>query len=155
DFAARIRQLRSHGASRKSQHDAVGGNFRLDELQAALLGVKLPHLTAWTRERRRVASTYRRLLAPAQLPLRLPPEHAGCVWNQFVVAVPTARHPALIEFLAGRGVATAIYYPIPLHLQPALAFLGHRPGDFPNAEAAARETLALPIYPELSDAAVE
>jgi len=153
DLADRVRRLRSHGASRKSQHDLVGGNFRLDELQAALLGVKLPHLPEWTRQRRRVASAYRRLLA--ELPLRLPPEDDGCVWNQFVVAVPAARRPALIEFLAARGVTTAIYYPIPLHLQPALAFLGHRPGDFPNAEAAARETLALPIYPTLSDAAIE
>lgn len=152
-FADQIRLLRRHGASEKSQHAAVGGNFRLDELQAALLGVKLPHLNEWTRDRRRVAASYRRALS--QLPVRLPPDDEGCVWNQFVVGVPAERRSGLVDFLAGRGVRTAIYYPTPLHLQTALAFLGHRPGDFPNAEAAARETLALPIYPGLSDAAVE
>ena len=128
----------------------IGGNFRLDELQAALLRVKLPHLSHWTAERRRLAALYRERLAG--LPIALPPPDAGCVWNQFVIRVPAARREPLRRHLEERGIASAIYYAIPLHLQPALAFLGHRPGDFPNAERAAEESLALPIFPGLTDA---
>jgi dTDP-4-amino-4,6-dideoxygalactose transaminase len=152
DFAAQIRLLRNHGASNRSHHNLVGGNFRLDELQAALLSVKLPRLRAWTRERRRVAATYRALLV--DLPIGLPPEDDGAVWNQFVVRVPAAHRTALADHLAGRGVATSVYYPVPLHLQPALRSLGYQAGTLPHAERAARETLALPIYPELSDVGV-
>jgi dTDP-4-amino-4,6-dideoxygalactose transaminase len=148
DFAARIRLLRNHGAADKLHHVAVGGNFRLDELQAALLAVELPHLPAWTEQRRQVAAAYRARLAG--LPIALPPDDAACVWNQFVVRVPWQRRAALIEHLAARGVSSAIYYPVPLHLQPALAALGHRPGDFPHSELAAREALALPIHPHLT-----
>lgn len=153
DFAARIRLLRNHGASDKLHHTVVGGNFRLDELQAALLAVKLPHLAAWTGERRRAAATYRAHLEG--LPIGIPPQGEGCVWNQFVIRVPSHLRSALREHLAGSGIATAIYYPVPLHLQPALAALGHHPGDFPNAERAARETLALPIHPALLAGNVE
>jgi dTDP-4-amino-4,6-dideoxygalactose transaminase len=149
-FAARVRQLRVHGAAARSHHAQIGGNFRLDELQAALLRVKLPHLAAWTAERRRLAAAYRERLADT--PIRLPPDDDGCVWNQFVVQVPASARSALVDHLAARGIATAIYYPLPLHLQPALAFLGHRPGDFPVAERAAAEALALPLYPGLSGA---
>jgi dTDP-4-amino-4,6-dideoxygalactose transaminase len=148
-LAARIRRLRSHGADRKHHHVEVGGNYRLDELQAALLRVKLPFLTRWTDERRRVAATYRRLLEP--LPLGLPPPDDGCVWNQFVIRVPGGRRDALAAHLRARAIETAVHYPVPLHLQPALAHLGHGPGDFPNAERAASDSLALPIFPELSD----
>jgi dTDP-4-amino-4,6-dideoxygalactose transaminase len=151
-FAARVRQLRVHGAAARSHHAQIGGNFRLDELQAALLRVKLPHLAAWTAERRRLAAAYRERLADT--PIRLPPDDDGCVWNQFVVQVPASARSALVDHLAARGIATAIYYPLPLHLQPALAFLGHRPGDFPVAERAAAEALALPLYPGLSGAHV-
>jgi dTDP-4-amino-4,6-dideoxygalactose transaminase len=151
-LADRIHALRSHGAAARGRHETVGGNFRLDELQAALLRVKLPHLPRWTAERRRVAALYRAGLAGA--PLALPPADDGCVWNQFVVRAPAERRAALAEHLARRGIVTAIYYPLPLHLQPALAHLGHRPGDFPVAERAAREVLALPIYPDLGDADV-
>jgi dTDP-4-amino-4,6-dideoxygalactose transaminase len=150
DLAARIRSLRNHGATGKLLHGEIGGNFRLDELQAAFLAVKLRRLGAWTEARRRAAAAYRARLAA--LPLRLPPEDESSVWNQFVIRVEADRRPALIEHLASRGIATAVYYPTPLHLQPALAHLGHRAGDFPNAEAAARESLALPLYPELGDA---
>src|SRR6185312_8891218 len=151
-LAAQLRALRNHGATEKMQHQHVGGNFRLDELQAALLRVKLPHLSRWTGERRRLAALYRERLAG--LPIELPPPEAGCVWNQFVIRVSGERREPLRRHLADRGIATAVYYAIPLHLQPALAFLGHRPGDFPNAERAAQESLALPIYPGLTDAAL-
>jgi len=147
--AQQLRRLRNHGADIKHHHLEPGGNFRLDELQAALLRVKLPFLTAWTEARRRVATTYRQLLAP--LSLGLPPPDERCVWNQFVIRVPDGRRDALAAHLAARGIETAVHYPVPLHLQPALAFLGHRPGDFPNAERAARDSLALPMFPELSD----
>jgi len=148
--ASQIRLLRNHGAVGKLRHVAIGGNFRLDELQAALLRVKLPALEGWTAARRRIAARYRTLLA--DLPLRLPPWDAGAVWNQFVVGVPDGRRAGLIEHLDRRGIDSAIYYPIPLHLQPALAHLGHRAGEFPHAERAAHETLALPIFPELDEA---
>ena len=146
-IAARVRRLRSHGASRPHLHESAGGNFRLDELQAALLRVKLPHLPSWTAERRRWAAAYRERLAG--LPVGLPPADDASVWNQFVIQVPDDRRAALVEHLDARGIASAIYYPVPLHLQPALAGLGHRAGDFPNAEAAARASLALPIFPGL------
>jgi dTDP-4-amino-4,6-dideoxygalactose transaminase len=151
-LAAQIRTLRNHGASEKLRHERVGGNFRLDELQAALLRVKLPHLSRWTAERRRLATWYRERLSG--LPLGLPPADEGCVWNQFVVRVPYGRREALRRHLDERGIGSAIYYATPLHLQPALAFLGYRPGDFPHAEQAASESLALPIFPGLTDVAL-
>jgi dTDP-4-amino-4,6-dideoxygalactose transaminase len=151
-FAEVIRQVRNHGAVEKTRHDRLGGNFRLDELQAALLRVKLPHLQRWTDERRRLAALYRERLAG--LPVALPPPDAGSVWNQFVIRVPGERRAALRQHLDGQGIDSAVYYPIPLHLQPALAFLGHRPGDFPQAERAAQESLALPLYPGLAEAAL-
>jgi dTDP-4-amino-4,6-dideoxygalactose transaminase len=141
-IAARVRRLRSHGASRPHLHEVAGGNFRLDELQAALLRVKLPHLESWTAARRGWAAAYRDRLA-------------ACVWNQFVIQVPGERRAALAEHLDARGIASAIYYPLPLHLQPALASLGHHPGDFPRAEAAARSSLALPIFPGLGQERVD
>ena len=149
DLADSVRLLRNHGAAEKMRHQRIGGNFRLDELQAALLRVKLPHLSRWTSERRRLAALYRDRLA--DVPVALPPPDDGCVWNQFVIRVPADRRVALRRHLDDRGIASAVYYPTPLHLQPALAFLGHRPGDFPNAERAAQESLALPIFPGLTD----
>jgi dTDP-4-amino-4,6-dideoxygalactose transaminase len=152
-LADRLRTIRTHGAERKYHHSVVGGNFRLDELQAALLRVKLPHVPRWSLERRRVASGYRQLLA--ETPLGLPPADPGCVWNQFVVRVPEGQRDRLAAHLADQKIATAIYYPEPLHLQPCFRALGHAPGDLPHAERACREALALPIYPELSDEAIE
>lgn len=148
-IAAAVRSLRNHGSDRKHHHQTIGGNFRLDEIQAALLSVKLPHLAAWTEGRRRVADRYRRLLQ--DLPVRLPPPDDGCVWNQFVIRVRDGHRDALAAHLAGREIETATYYPAPLHLQPAMAFMGHRPGDFPDAEQAARDSLALPMYPHLTE----
>jgi dTDP-4-amino-4,6-dideoxygalactose transaminase len=152
ELADRVAQLRLHGARAKHDHVAVGGNFRLDELQAAFLRVKLPHLAGWTARRRTLAAHYREALAG--LPLGLPPADDGCVWNQMVVRVRGGQREALARHLATRGIDTAVYYPRPLHLQPALASLGHGPGDFPHAERAAAEVLSLPLYPELADGAV-
>jgi dTDP-4-amino-4,6-dideoxygalactose transaminase len=160
-LAARVRRLRSHGAAEPHRHEAVGGNFRLDELQAALLRVKLPHLEAWTADRRRWAAAYRQRLTG--LPITLPPAggdgdvhvNDGCVWNQFVIQVAGERRAVLIEHLEQRGISTAVYYPVPLHLQPAFIGLGHRRGDFPQAERASATSLALPIFPGLGEDRVE
>ncbi|HVZ71755.1 MAG TPA: DegT/DnrJ/EryC1/StrS family aminotransferase [Polyangia bacterium] len=153
-LADRVALLRSHGATARMRHELVGGNFRLDELQAALLRVKLPHLSRWTERRRGHARRYRAALA--NLPgLALPPDDDTCVWNQFVVRVRDGRRDELARALAKRKIATAIYYATPLHLQPALASLGHGAGDFPVAEAAAAEVLALPVAAELDDTAID
>jgi dTDP-4-amino-4,6-dideoxygalactose transaminase len=148
-FAERVRLLRVHGAASKFRHTIIGGNFRLDELQAAPLRVKLPGLAGWTAERGHVARHYREALSGT--PLGLPPDDPGCVWNQFVVRAPIGSRDALAEYLARHGIATAVYYPEPLHLQPCFTALGHREGDFPVAEDACRDVLALPIFPELTN----
>jgi dTDP-4-amino-4,6-dideoxygalactose transaminase len=159
-LADRVRLLRVHGARPKYHHTAIGGNFRLDELQAALLRIKLPRLSGWTARRARVAARYREALAPLPA-LALPPDDPGCVWNQLVVRVRdgAGRRDALRRHLGEEGIATAIYYPEPLHLQPvvvtAMGARGHRPGDFPRAERACAEALALPIHPDLDDAAID
>jgi dTDP-4-amino-4,6-dideoxygalactose transaminase len=152
-FADKLRLLRVHGAKPKYVHQLVGGNFRLDTLQAAVLAVKLPHLDDWTASRRRNADRYRALFAatpglPAEL--RLPDDAPGHVYNQFVVRAP--RRDALREHLAAAGIGTEVYYPLPFHMQPCFEHLGVREGAFPHAEAAAREAVALPIYAELSEA---
>jgi dTDP-4-amino-4,6-dideoxygalactose transaminase len=155
-FAERLRLLRNHGAKPKYYHKIVGGNFRLDTIQAAVLHVKLAHLARWTARRRECAAAYRRLFADRRLTDRvgLPDTphddaaHVRHIYNQFVVRVP--RREALREFLAARGIGTEVYYPVPFHMQECFRELGYREGDFPEAERAARETLALPVYPELS-----
>ncbi|WP_428265106.1 DegT/DnrJ/EryC1/StrS family aminotransferase [Haliangium sp.] len=148
-LADRIRLLRAHGGRPKYVHIAVGGNFRLDALQAAVLRVKLPHLETWSRARRDNARRYRELFAAAAVPpeLRLPADHAAHIYHQFVIRAP--RRDELRAALRDDGVATEIYYPVPFHRQPCLLELGYREGAFPVAEAAAREVLALPIYPSL------
>ncbi len=154
-LARRMARLRVHGMEPKYHHHEVGINSRLDALQAAVLRVKLRHLDEWTDGRRAVADRYRTLFASHGLDGRigLPSEHPGYfhVYNQFVIRVPTTLRDRLRDHLAARKVGTEIYYPIPLHLQGCFASLGHRPGDFPRAESAARETIALPMYPELTD----
>jgi dTDP-4-amino-4,6-dideoxygalactose transaminase len=153
-LAQRLGLLRNHGAEQQYFHRIVGGNFRIDALQAAVLRVKAPHLAGWTEGRRRNADRYRVLAAEARLADRigLPVERAGFyhIYNQFVIRVP--RRDRVKEVLASRRIGTAIYYPVPFHLQECFASLGYRAGEFPHAEAAARETLALPVYPELSEA---
>lgn len=151
-FAKSIRLARVHGASGKFHHQTLGGNFRLDELQAALLRVKLPHLPRWTAARRAGAALYREALAGT--PLGLPPADPGCVWSQFVVRVPGGKRDGLAAHLATRRIGTAVYYPEPLHLQPCFASLGYRAGDFPVAEEACRQALALPLHPDLTAAQI-
>ena len=150
-LAERLVLLRSHGARPKYHHLAVGGNFRLDPLQAAVLRAKLPHLARWTADRRRHAARYRTLFAAARIPpeLRLPAAHPAHVYHQFVIRAP--RRDALRAHLAAAGIGTEIYYPAPLHLQPSFAELGYRTGAFPVAERACRDVLALPIHPMLAD----
>jgi len=152
-LAERIALLRTQGARPKYHHLAVGGNFRLDPLHAAVLRAKLPHLAAWNAARRRHADRYRALFAAARLPaeLRLPAPHPAHVYHQFVIRAP--RREALRAALAAAGVGTEIYYPEPLHLQPCFAELGYRAGAFPIAERACRDVLALPIHPMLPQGA--
>jgi dTDP-4-amino-4,6-dideoxygalactose transaminase len=149
-LAQKLRILRIHGSERRYHHKVVGGNFRLDEIQAAFLRVKLPRLGHWTELRRVAAARYRANLAGSPGGLVLPPEDPGCVWNQFVVRVSNAARDGLQRHLAGMGIGTAVYYPVPLHLQECFSSLGHKPGDFPVAEKACQEALALPLYPEIS-----
>ncbi|MGK3985269.1 DegT/DnrJ/EryC1/StrS family aminotransferase [Sorangium sp. So ce136] len=152
DLAERVRTLRAQGARKKHQHTLVGGNFRLDALQAALLRRKLPHVGALLERRRGHAARYAAHLGGAGLPISLPDAGAaGHTFNQYVIRLDDAslRDP-LRSFLAGQGVGTEVYYPAPLHLQPCFAPLGPPAGALPVAEAAARETLALPIFPELT-----
>jgi dTDP-4-amino-4,6-dideoxygalactose transaminase len=148
ELAERLRVLRVHGSKPKYRHKWVGGNFRLDALQAAVLRVKLKHLPAWTAGRRANADRYRKLFAEAKLPVRLPCDVPGHIYNQFVIRL--AGRDAVQKRLAEAGIGTEVYYPVPLHLQECFAALGHTPGAFPDSEACAADSLALPIYPELS-----
>ena len=151
-LAAELRRMRVHGADRQYYHQVIGGNFRLDALQAAVLRVKLPYLAGWTEARRRNAARYAELFAEFGLTGRvtLPTEAPGCyhIYNQYVVRVPD--RDAVKAHLESRHVGCAIYYPVPFHEQACFAYLGHRSGEFPHAEKAARETLALPVYGELT-----
>jgi dTDP-4-amino-4,6-dideoxygalactose transaminase len=148
----KARQLRVHGMEPKYYHHALGGNFRMDALQAAVLRVKAKHLGAWTEARRANASRYTALFEEAGLIGRvtLPVEPAGRrhVFNQYTIRTPD--RDRLKHRLDERGIGSEIYYPLPLHLQPCFAALGHRAGDFPHAERAAAESLSLPIYGELT-----
>jgi dTDP-4-amino-4,6-dideoxygalactose transaminase len=153
EFATRVRRLRVHGGLTEYQHVEVGINSRLDALQAAVLRAKLPKLDEWSNGRARKAQTYSHLLEGAKLNLKLDPPFVKPdnrhIFHQYVVRVPEYRD-ALMDHLKARGVATKVYYPIPLHLQECFAFLGHKEGEFPEAERAARETFALPLFPELT-----
>jgi dTDP-4-amino-4,6-dideoxygalactose transaminase len=157
--AEAVRVLRSHGGKPKYHHAVVGGNFRIDALQAALLRVKLPRLDAATERRQANAAHYTRQLlkrglagtgpaAPVVLPTIAGGRH---VVNQYVIVLPgEGERDRVRAALAQRGVGTEVYYPLPLHLQPCFAHLGYGPGDFPVAERLAQESLALPIFPELT-----
>jgi dTDP-4-amino-4,6-dideoxygalactose transaminase len=151
-LATEIRLLRNHGAEPKYFHKRIGGNFRLDALQAAVLRVKLPHLPRWSSMRQRNAERYRTLFESAgltnQITLPTTPPNRGHIFNQYVIRVAERGHVRRV--LDDRGIGTEIYYPVPFHLQECFASLGYRRGDFPHAEAAADSVLALPIYPELT-----
>ena len=152
-LAEKVRLLRVHGENRRYHHQLVGINSRLDALQAAVLRVKLKYLNRWTESRRRNAERYRVLFLEAGLrapAVSLPAAEMGQyhIFHQFVIRAK--RRDALRELLTRKGIGSAIYYPIPLHLQACYRKLGYRPGDLPESEKAARETLALPIYPELA-----
>lgn len=160
DFAERARALRQHGMQRRYYHDAVGWNARLDGFQAAILRIKLKYIDGWNEARRKVASRYEQLFRAAGLAEAGPyPQHGVVLphqvhgsrhaWHQYVIR--SARRDQLREFLAGRRIGSEIYYPVPLHRQAALRDLGYREGDFPEAERAAAEVLALPIFPELRE----
>jgi dTDP-4-amino-4,6-dideoxygalactose transaminase len=154
DLAEHMRVLRVHGGKPKYFHAFIGGNFRIDELQAAILRVKLKHLDAWTEARQRNAAYYsaafeRAGLAPHIVTPRAPATGRH-IFNQY--AIRAERRDELRAALTERGIGTEIYYPVPLHLQQCFAHLGHQQGDFPESERAAAETLALPVYPELSEA---
>jgi dTDP-4-amino-4,6-dideoxygalactose transaminase len=155
-LAARMRLMRHHGMSPKYFHQVVGGNFRIDALQAALLRVKLPFVDAWSEARRANARAYTAAFGAAGLStskLIAPSEvEPGHVWNQYVIRTP--RRDALRAHLASKGNATEVYYPLALHLQPALASLGYAEGSMPESERATREVLALPVFPELGSARV-
>ncbi len=160
DVAERVKMLRNQGMRRRYHHDELGWNARMDGFQGAVLNVKLKYVDAWNETRRELAARYGRMFARAGLAengpypvngLVLPHEGPGAkhVWHQYVIRV--ARRDALREFLTAREIGSEIYYPVPLHLQEALKPLGYREGDFPEAERASREVLALPIFPELHE----
>lgn len=154
ELAAKLRALRNHGMEVRYYHKWIGGNFRIDAIQSAVLSVKLPHLDTWSAGRRKHAAVYRK--AFANLPVTLPVEPWAStglenhhIYNQFVLRV--ADRDGLRKHLTAAGIGTEIYYPLPLHLQECFQDLGYREGDFPESERAAKETIALPIYPELSE----
>jgi dTDP-4-amino-4,6-dideoxygalactose transaminase len=150
-FADRLRVLRNHGGHSKYECELIGMNSRLDALQAAILRVKLRYLDQWTEGRRKNAARYLELFQSRGLDriLTLPRVQVGCtlIYNQYVIRAPG--RDELKEHLRACGVPSDIYYPKPLHLQRAFAYLGYKPGDLPESEAASREVLALPIFPEM------
>ncbi len=163
----RVRVLRGHGSQPKYYHKIIGGNFRLDAIQAAVLRVKFKYLDQWTAARQQNAKSYRRLFGAANLAVVtrdgawndtedgviVPHEGDGIrhIYNQFVIRVSKKKRKPLISYLREKGIASEIYYPVPMHLQDCFMNLGYRAGDFPESERAAAETLALPIYPELTE----
>ncbi len=153
DFAKRARALREHGSTVRYYHDEIGYNYRMEGIQGAVLGVKLPHLEKWTQARRRVAHRYHQLLQDTPLQLPLEASFAESAYHLFVVRHP--RRDDLKAHLDANGVGCALHYPLPLHLQKCYASLGYQAGDFPISEKAGRECLSLPIYPELTDPQLE
>jgi len=151
EMADRLRLLRAHGSRAKYHSEIIGTNSRLDTLQAAILSVKLRHLDTWSDARRERAKIYQQSFADRKIgeaiTLPVAPSNYGHVYNQYVIR--SKQRDALRDYLQEQGVPTAIYYPEPLHLQPAFSYLGYKAGSLPESEAACEESLALPIYPEL------
>jgi dTDP-4-amino-4,6-dideoxygalactose transaminase len=157
-LAAKMMKLRVHGMEPKYFHELIGGNFRLDEIQAAVLNVKLPHLDSWSAARARNAAFYDAALKRADLGDKVvtpPPAAAGSrhIYNQYCIR--TQRRDELRAWLGKEGVGCEIYYPLPLHMQQCFAYLGHKPEDFPESLRASQETLALPIFPELEESQLQ
>ena len=152
-LATRVRKLRVHGGATEYLHDEIGINSRLDAMQAAILRVKLKHLEEWSEARRGKAAIYDELLEDAERNGRLTRpfvrSEARHIFHQYVIRVPGCRDE-LIKHLSQHGVGNKVYYPVPLHLQQCFAYLGHKPGEFPEAEGASLETVALPCFPELT-----
>ncbi len=154
----KLRALRNHGSTKKYYHAMIGGNFRLDAIQAAVVSTKLGHLDSWTAKRQSNADRYDALFKEAGLvdsghlnpPARLQDRH---IFNQYVIRAQ--QRDKLQQFLTEKNVGTAVYYPLPFHMQECFSELGHKKGDFPECEKAANETLALPIFPELSDSQIK
>jgi dTDP-4-amino-4,6-dideoxygalactose transaminase len=153
EYARTIRMLRDWGAEKKYEHLLKGYNYRMEGLQGAVLGVKLKHLESWTAARRAHALRYTELLAGSGVTTPVEMPYARHVWH--VYTVRTAERDELQQALSAAGVQTGIHYPIPVHLQPAYADLGYRAGDFPHAEAAAKQVLSLPMFPEMTEAQMQ
>ena len=155
ELDVKIKAMRNHGRlqNEKYRHDIVGGNYRMDELQAAILNVKLKYLKEWTNARRRVASRYRESINAKYMEHPLEASYARHAYHLYVIK--TKKRDKLGEYLKSKGISTSIHYPLPLHLQPALKFLGYKKGDFKVTEECANTVLSLPIYPELRNDEVE
>jgi dTDP-4-amino-4,6-dideoxygalactose transaminase len=153
DVLATAKQIRVHGMVQRYHHAIVGGNFRMDGFQGAILNVKLPHLAGWTEHRRAIARRYRAGIRHDSIRLPLDPEYGESVYHQFTITHP--RRDALREHLAARGIGTDLIYPVPLHLQQCFAGMGFPKGSFPVSERVAETCVSLPIFPELSDEQVE
>lgn len=151
-LAQQARMLRDHGRTEKYSHDQVGYGYRLDALQAAILGAKLAHLETWNARRREIADQYTELLTNSDVVTPYVPAHITPVYH--IYAIRSRERDRLGAHLKARGIETGVHYPIPLHLQPAYRDLGYHNGDFPNAESAANQVLSLPMYPEMTDAQV-
>jgi len=153
DLAAKIRMIRDHGSNRRYYHDLIGFNGRLDELQAVVLRAKLPHLEDWNNQRRMHAQKYGELLkgTPAVTPLEL--DGNRHVYHMFVIQTP--RRDELQNYLKEKGIGTGIHYPVPIHLQKSMSFLGCKPGDLPVTEAVVGKILSLPMFAELTDMQIE
>lgn len=153
-FAEKARRIRVHGMKNRYEHLEVGGNFRIDALQAAILQVKLKYLNSWHEMRRANAALYRELFAGAKLEEKiiLPYEDPNCyhIYNQFIIRVKNGKRDALKKYLDDKQIGNMIYYPTPLHLQPCFGYLGYKKGDFPESERACDEVLALPIHSHIT-----
>ena len=152
EIAKRLRRLRDHAQKQKYRHEEIGYNYRMDEMQAGILSVKLRHLDTWNVSRSKIAKSYLENLATTSLVLPSEAPHRGHVWHQFVVRSP--HRDVLRDKLTKAGIASGLHYPVPLHLQPAYSPLGHRVGDFPIAERLAQECLSLPMFPQIEQAEI-
>jgi len=148
DLYNRLKIMRNHGANPKYYHKFIGGNFRLDPIQAAVLMVKLPHLDNWSEARRRNAAFYDERFADTIVETPYISPNCVSIYNQYVIRIP--KRDEMVAYLKEKGIGCAIYYPVPAHLQECFARLGYEKGDFPEAEKAAKEVLAIPVHPELS-----